>query len=97
MGDVTNELKYDGKHSFEDQIISVEEAYDTWGESISILGGIDVDFIVRSSPELIYKRSKEMLERAQDKGGFALGSGNSITNYVPFENYLAMIKAAKDI
>jgi hypothetical protein len=28
------------------------------------------------------------------EGGYALGSGNSIPEYVPFENYMAMIAAA---
>ena len=34
-----------------------------------------------------------MLERAADKGGYALGSGNCIADFVPLKNYLAMIKA----
>jgi uroporphyrinogen decarboxylase len=29
--------------------------------------------------------------------GYALGSGNSIPDYVPIENYLAMIRAAQTI
>ena len=29
----------------------------------------------------------------RDKGGYALGSGNSIADFVPLKNYLAMIKA----
>ena len=35
-----------------------------------------------------------LAERAQKKGGYALGSGNSIPVYVPPENYMAMIAAA---
>jgi uroporphyrinogen decarboxylase len=35
-----------------------------------------------------------MLEQTSAKGGYALGSGNSIPYYVPQENYLAMIAAA---
>ena len=40
------------------------------------------------------KRSAAMLERAQGRGGYALGSGNSIPAYVPPAGYFAMIKAA---
>lgn len=47
-----------------------------------------------SNPEEIYRRSKAMLERTEGRGGYALGSGNSIPEYVPQENYLAMISAA---
>ena len=29
--------------------------------------------------------------------GFALGSGNSIPDYIPVDNYLALVEAAKEI
>jgi uroporphyrinogen decarboxylase len=35
-----------------------------------------------------------MLERTKAKGGYALGSGNSIPEYIPRESYYAMISAA---
>ena len=58
------------------------------------MGGIDIDFLTRKSPEEIYDRSIRLLAKTFDKGGYALGSGNSIPSYVPRENYHAMIKAA---
>ena len=33
-----------------------------------------------------------MLEKTEEKGGYALGSGNSIAKFVPLKNYVAMIK-----
>lgn len=94
MDDIINDMKYDGKHSYEDNIMPVEEAYEKYGNKIAILGGIDLDFICRSTPEVVYNRSAAMLEKTSFKGGYALGSGNSIPYYVPNENYLAMIAAA---
>ena len=94
MDDIINDMKFDGKHSYEDTIQPVEEAYEKYSDRIAILGGIDVDFVCRHSPEEIYKRSKKMLERAESKGGYALGTGNSVPEYVPDENYFAMIRAA---
>ena len=41
-----------------------------------------------------YRRSKAMLERTAGRGGYALGSGNSIPPYVPFEKFQAMTRAA---
>lgn len=46
------------------------------------------------TPEEVYARSRAMLEQVGDRGGYALGSGNSIPGYVPFENFMAMNKAA---
>lgn len=95
MDDVVNELKYDAKHSFEDAIIPVEDFWQQWHRKIAVLGGIDVDFLTRSNPEVIANRSSKILETT-GLHSFALGSGNSITGYIPIENYLAMTKAAAD-
>jgi len=91
--DIIEDLKYDAKHSYEDAILPVEEAYEKYGSRIAILGGIDVDFLCRSTPDAIYRRSKAMIERTQARGGYALGSGNSIPDYVPAENFDAMRRA----
>lgn len=91
---VIDDIRFDGRHSYEDTIMPVEEAYEKYGRRIAIMGGIDLDFLVRRTPEEVYRRSKAMLERAQERGSFALGSGNSIPEYVPVENYLAMTRAA---
>ena len=61
-----------------------------------LFDGLDVNFICRETPENIYRRSREMLERTADRGGYALGSGNSIPAYIPVDGYMAMVKAAWD-
>lgn len=94
MDVIIDDLKLDGKHSFEDGIYPVEDALDWWSDRIAIMGGVDVDFLARKTPEEIYKRSLRLLEKTSGTGSFALGSGNSIPDYVPVENYLAMIRAA---
>ena len=94
MDDIIYDMKYDAKHSYEDKILPVEEAYKKWGDKIAILGGIDLDFVCRSTPEEVYTRACRMLQLSSERGGYALGSGNSIPEYVPQENYLALISAA---
>ena len=96
MDDIVNVIKYDGKHSYEDNIKPVEEAYEELCGKIAVMGGIDLDFICRSTPEQVYERSKAMLKRSSERGAYALGSGNSIPEYVPVKNYYAMISAVKD-
>jgi len=71
----------------------VEQAYDRYHKRIAILGGIDLDFVVRSTPEKVRQRSLAMLERSAHDGGYALGTGNSVPDYVPQVNYFAMIGA----
>jgi uroporphyrinogen decarboxylase len=95
MDDIIDDMKFDAKHSFEDVIIPVEEAYEKWGGRIAILGGIDMDFMCRSTPERIRQRCEAMLAKASAKGGYALGTGNSVPEYVPYQHYLAMIDCVR--
>ncbi len=94
--DVIEDMKFDGRHSYEDNIVPVEDAYDRYKGRIAILGGLDVDFLIRSSKEEIYNRAKSMLEKSKNDGGYALGSGNSIPDYIPSEHYFAMTRAVAD-
>ncbi len=94
MEDIITVMRYDGKHSYEDVIMPVEEAYARWGGRIAIMGGIDVDFIIRSSPEAITERSRAMLQRTAAKGGYALGTGNSVPPFIEDAKYFAMTRAA---
>lgn len=92
--DIIDDVNVDGKHSYEDAILPVEEAYEKYGSRIAIMGGIDVDFICRKTPEEIYKRCAAIIEQTDGGTGYALGSGNSIAAYVPVEGYEAMTRTA---
>ena len=91
--DVIDVCRFDGRHSYEDKILPVETAYDRYHHRLAILGGLDVDFLCRGTPEQVAQRARAMLERCEADGAYALGSGNSIPDYVPKENYFAMISA----
>jgi uroporphyrinogen decarboxylase len=89
------EIGYDAKHSYEDIIEPVESFYKRMSDKIAVVGGIDLNFIINSSELEIAKRSKDMLNMSEKKGGYALGTGNSVPDYVPDENYFAMIDVVR--
>ena len=95
MGDIIGDISFDGKHSFEDVIMPIEDAYEKYKGQIALLGGLDVNFVCSATPEEISARAQDMLERAHITGGYALGTGNSVPSYVPVENYLAMIDVVR--
>lgn len=97
MDDLIDDVGIDGKHSFEDATLPVTEAKDRWGSKIAILGGIDVDFLCRSTPHAIKEYTKRVVEQCAQGGGYAAGSGNTIASYVPVENYLAMVEAVNEL
>jgi uroporphyrinogen decarboxylase len=91
MDDLIEDVKIDGKHSFEDVIEDVCEDKLRFGDRLSLLGGIDVDFLCRANETQIRRRVHDTLETCLPGGGYFLGTGNTVANYVPLENYLTML------
>ena len=91
-------LGIDAKHSNEDCIAPFDEWIARYGDRIGLLGGIDVDLLCQKSPDEITETwlRKGRRFRAAARG-YALGSGNSIPEYVPVDGYLAMIEGARRI
>jgi len=89
-------LGIDAKHSNEDAIAPFDRWIDDYGARIALLGGIDVDFLCRATPAEIYEATlrKGAGYRAKARG-YAIGSGNSIPDYIPVDNYLAMVRASR--
>jgi uroporphyrinogen decarboxylase len=91
MTDLIEDVKIDAKHSFEDTIENVMDVKETYGQRIALLGGIDVDFLCRADEAAVRQRVRDTLDACLPGGGYVLGTGNSVANYIPLGNYLAML------
>jgi uroporphyrinogen decarboxylase len=92
IDDLVDDVQIDGKHSFEDTIEDVRDLKrNGYGQRIALLGGIDVDFLCRADHDAIRARVRDTLDVCQPGGRYCLGTGNSVANYIPVENYLAML------
>ncbi len=91
MEDLIEDVRIDAKHSFEDAIMPVAEFKDKYGDRIAVLGGADVDYLSRHSPEEVRRYVRAILEACAPGGGYAMGTGNSVANYIPVNNYLALL------
>ena len=91
IDDLIDTVKIDAKHSFEDTIEDVRQVKRSYGQRVALLGGIDVDFLCRSEEAAIRKRVRETLDICMSGGGYCLGTGNSVANYIPLDNYLTMV------
>jgi uroporphyrinogen decarboxylase len=95
MDDLIEEVGIDGFHSFQDVILPVTEVKARYGHRVALLGGADMHKLA-TLPEAdlrIYLR--KILETCLPGGRFALGSGNSIANYVPLQNYAILLEEAR--
>jgi uroporphyrinogen decarboxylase len=91
MDDLVDDVRIDARHSFEDVILPVTEAKRRYGGRLCLLGGIDMDFLCRSGTKEIRRCVRDTLDTCLPGGGYCLGTGNTVANYVPLDNYLAMV------
>jgi uroporphyrinogen decarboxylase len=91
MDDLIDDVGIDAKHSFEDVIEPVEDFSARYGGRTAVIGGVDIDLLARGSEGQVRARTRQILEACAPGGGYILGSGNSIANYVPLSNFLAML------
>lgn len=88
--DLIEDVKIDALHSFQDTIIPVTEFKRLYGDRVGVLGGVDVDKLCRLEEKELRAYVRDILDKCMPTR-YALGSGNTVTNYVPVENYLIML------
>ena len=91
MEDLINDVQIDAKHSFQDKILPVGDFKRTYGDRIGVLGGVDIDKLCRKPEQEIRILVRSILDQCMPGGRYALGTGNSVANYIPLENYLAIL------
>ena len=95
MEDLIETVGIDARHSTQDVVEPIAVGKARWGGRIALLGGVDVDVITRARPDQMGPYVREILEVCVPGGGFAFGVGNWVADTIPFENYLAMLEAAR--
>jgi len=91
LEDLIEEVGIDAIHSFQDVITPVEIFSERYSDRVAVVGGLDVDLLARGSEEAIRTRTRQILEACAPSRAYISGSGNSITNYIPVQNYLVMV------
>lgn len=93
--DLISDVKIDILHSFQDQIMPVTE-FKVRYPNVGAMGGIDIDKLARLGGDKLRDYIRHTLQICQAQGRYILGSGNSVTNYIPIENYLIMLEEGKN-
>lgn len=87
----------DAKHSNEDQIAYFPVWVEKYGDRIGNFGGIDTDAVCRLNEKEMANYITDVVRKARGHGGFAFGSGNSIPDYVPAEQFVIMNRIVRTI
>ena len=91
MDDLIDDVRIDAKHSFEDVIQTVTDFKRQYGDRVSALGGIDVHLLASGTEDQVRAYTRKRIEECAPGGNWTLGSGNSVANYIPVGNFLAML------
>jgi 5-methyltetrahydrofolate--homocysteine methyltransferase len=74
--------------------VDYREMKKKFGSRVCLAGNIDIEFpLAHGSPADVDKDVKEHLEALMPGGGYVCGSSHSIVNYIPHENFIAMLNA----
>lgn len=91
------ECGVDALHPIEPKAMDLGEVKARYGHRFCLIGGVDVDLLARGTPEEVREVVRKNIEAAAAGGGYCVGSGNSIPEYVKLENYRAMLSAAREL
>jgi uroporphyrinogen decarboxylase len=72
------------------------EAKRRYGSRVAVVGNVDVDLLCRGSVEEVRSATRAIIDSVSPGGGHVLSSANTITSAVRPENFIAMVRAARD-
>lgn len=95
MDDLIDQVKIDGFHSFQDVILPVGEVKMRYGDRLALMGGVDMDKLTTLPEDELRRYLRAILDSCMPGGRFAFGSGNTIANFVPLQNYAILLEEAR--
>jgi uroporphyrinogen decarboxylase len=87
---------FDALHPVEPECMDIAEVREATRGRLALLGNIRVDTLSRGSRDDVRALVRDRIERFGREGAYCVGSSNSVPNYVPFDNYLAMLETSAE-
>jgi len=86
------ELGFSAAHGVEAAANDLAEVKKKFGKDLTLIGNMDVVDLTRKSIPEIKEEVLKMLEAGSPGGRYIAGCNTIVREYIPFENYLAMIE-----
>lgn len=85
---------FNALHPIEPKAMNITHLKRTVGNRLCLCGNIDLAYtLTRGTPEEVEAEVRQRIRDCAPGGGYCVGSSNSVTEYVPLQNYNAMRKA----
>ena len=79
-------------HPIEPKSMDIREVKSRYGDRLCLCGGVEVDTLARGTPDDVRSLVRQYIAEVAPGGGWCAGSSNSIPEYVPVPNYIAMVE-----
>ncbi len=78
----------------EPKAMDIRELKRQYGKKLCFIGNVDLSYtLTRGTPAEVDEEVRGLIRDVAPGGGFCVGSSNTITDYVPAENYRALLEA----
>jgi uroporphyrinogen decarboxylase len=85
------EIGFNGIHPIEPESMDIVQAREIVGPKVCLIGNLSLAHPLGfGTPEQVAEASRTLIRRMGPGGGYCFSSGNSIPDYIPYENWLAM-------
>lgn len=91
IDDLIDDVRIDAYHSFQDLILPVADFKARYGRRVGTLGGVDMDKLVTLPEDELRPYLRGILDACVPGGRFAMGTGNTVANYIPVEHFAVLI------
>ncbi|MGQ9513495.1 MAG: uroporphyrinogen decarboxylase family protein [Thermoproteota archaeon] len=89
------ELGFSAVHGCEKKANDLEHLVKKFGDDIVLVGNMDVVFLAQATPKEVRDETKDMLRIGGKKGRFVASCNTSPLDYIPEQNYLAMVETIR--
>lgn len=81
----------------EPKAMDIRELKKTHGDKLCFIGNVDLSYtLTRGTPQEVREEVRGLIRDIGPGGGYCVGSSNTVTDYVPAENYRALLEATFD-
>jgi uroporphyrinogen decarboxylase len=85
------EIGFNAIHPIEPESMDIIEARQILGKNVCLIGNLSLVYPLGiGTPEEVAKETSALIRKIAPGGGYCFSSGNSIPDYIPYENWLAM-------
>ncbi|MDO8683660.1 MAG: uroporphyrinogen decarboxylase family protein [Armatimonadota bacterium] len=89
------ELGFSGFHGVEAQANDLGDIKQRFGRDITLIGNMDVVFLTYATVEEVRAETERMLTIGMEGGRYIAACNTSPLDYIPYENYMAMVDVIK--